>query len=180
MRAKKATPFADAVSLATVDARGDPSVRTMILKAIDAQGFHFVTQARGPKAKHLTMHPMAELCAYWGHLGVQIRTRGRTIPMSATEIEKWWHVRERDAKILYHLGIPQSSKIPSYAFLLREMKKAGQRWTDVPSIPRSPWYVGYIIEPRWVEFFHHSPARLNRRERYVLRKGVWHKECLAP
>lgn len=155
-------------------------MRGVLLKAIDARGFHFVTQARGPKARQLRSNPHAEFCVNWGGLALQLRVRGRVTPLPTRELERLWQTRHRDAQILYHLRLPQSAVIPSYSHLLLAVQQGRRRWRLVAQIPKSPWYVGYIIVPRWIEFLHHSPRRLNKRDRYVRRGKTWTHVCLAP
>lgn len=179
-QARRSDPNADVISLATVDGRGNPSVRAILLKAVDARGFHFVTQARGPKAKHLRANAHVELCVNWGSLALQLRLHGRVVSMPAAAIDALWRIRQRDAQILYHLRLPQSAVIPSHAYLLKAMAAGRRRWRGVAQIPRSPWYVGYIIVPEWIEVFHHSASRLNKRDRYVRRGKIWQHRVLAP
>lgn len=179
-QARRSDPNADVISLATVDGRGNPSVRAVLLKAVDARGFHFVTQARGPKVKHLLANTHVEWCVHWGALALQLRVHGRAILMPAAEIDTLWRARQRDAQVLYHLRLPQSAVIPSHAYLLKAMAAGRRRWRGVAQIPRSPWYVGYIIAPEWIEVFHHSASRLNKRDRYVRRGKIWQHRVLAP
>lgn len=169
------------MALATIDARGLPCVRTVLLKQIDARGFHFVTQAHGPKAAQIAKQPVVELCLNWMSHRVQIRARGRAIPMPDAEVESLWAARQRDAQILYHLGIPQSQPIPSYRWLLTRMREARKQWRGIDPIPRSPAYIGFIVRPVAIEFLHHTESRLNRRECFVRGNNQrWTRKILAP
>lgn len=177
---RKASTTADLMALATVDERGLPCVRTLFLKQIDAEGFHFVTQAMGPKAKQIADQNIVELCLNWPVKNVQVRVRGKAVRMGIAEIKSFWSKRERDAQILYSLGIAQSSEIPAYNFLQQEVAKKRNEWKDIKSIPYSPNYTGYIVKPSWIEILHHHSARLNKREKFTKRGKNWELTILAP
>ncbi|MBI2342890.1 MAG: pyridoxal 5'-phosphate synthase [Deltaproteobacteria bacterium] len=177
---KKKDAAAETMALATVDGEGIPAVRTVLVKGIDVRGFHFVTRARSPKVAHIAAQPLVELCIHWASLKVQIRSRGRVHPMPDDEVESLWRPRPRDAQLLYHLEFAQSALIPSTHYLLQQLADARRRWRGEKVIPRSPWYVGYIIEPLWIEFLYHSLIRLNRRERHTWDGRAWIVTYLAP
>lgn len=176
---RRQDPCADYIALAT-SAKGKPQVRTVLLKTLDRQGAGFVTQSLGPKGRLLRKNPFVSGCIVWPTLSLQVRFTGRTKPMSRSVLEKLWKNRPREAKLLYHLGIPQSSRIPSFAHLLKEISKLEKVWRGKKRIPLSPHYVGFIIGMETVEFFHHHPARLNRREFFRKTSKGWVESCLAP
>ncbi|MCA9491293.1 MAG: pyridoxamine 5'-phosphate oxidase family protein, partial [Myxococcales bacterium] len=55
----------DAVALATVDERGAPSVRMVLLKDLDDRGFVVYTHFSSPKGRQMTRNPRAALCFHW-------------------------------------------------------------------------------------------------------------------
>jgi pyridoxamine 5'-phosphate oxidase len=171
---------ADAFALATVDGRGLPAVRTLLFKSIDSRGFGFVTQARGPKVRHFAKTPTVELCANWPSIQLQLRARGRIQAMPEAQVDALWASRDREAQILYHLRVPQSKVLPSFATIKSAVKAGATRWADTETIPRASWYVGFLVEPQWIEFLHHSPSRCNERIRFTKSKRTWKQHILAP
>ena len=75
-RAGAREPDATAMALATADATGAPSVRMVLLKAVDAAGFVFFTNYESRKAGELDVNPRAALCFYWPVIGAQVRVEG--------------------------------------------------------------------------------------------------------
>lgn len=173
-------PGADYLALATVDTKGAPSVRTVLVKKIDARGVHFVTQAQGNKVQHFAKRKTVEALLQWPGFALQVRLRGRVIPMPTRDIEHWWRVRTRDAQILYHAGLPQSSPIPSFQFLLDHIATETARWENTKRIPRAKSYIGFIIVPEWIELLHHTPNRIYERIRYARTATTWRPQTLAP
>lgn len=176
---KKKEATADYLSLATVDAKGKPHVRTVLIKAIDKNGVSFVTQALGPKVKQMKLSRV-ECCVAWPKLHLQVRLSGKVKPMPKKFLKILWGLRPREAQILYSLGIAQSSPIPSYEFLLNRVTGLAVQWRRKKKIPLSPYYVGFIVEPKTIEFLNHNPSRLNRRELYQKTSRGWRKTFLAP
>lgn len=171
---------AETMALATVDADGRPAVRTVLIKGIDAQGFSFVTRSRSPKVQHLQAQPIVELCINWMSLRLQVRCRGQIHPMPDELVAQLWQHRPRDAKLLYHLRYAQSQIIPSLQYLRDRLRQSRDKWLGVADIPRSPLYIGFIIEPQWIEFLEHNAIRLNHRTRYTRKGTEWTTACLAP
>ena len=74
---KSGAPLPEAIALATVDRRGRPSVRFVLLKGVDARGFVFFTDGRSRKGGELAANPEAAFAVYWDALGRQVRVEGR-------------------------------------------------------------------------------------------------------
>src|SRR5260370_9306681 len=66
----------NAMSLATAGPDAKPSVRIVLLKSFDQDGFVFFTNYESEKGKELEANPHAALAFYWIELHHQIRVRG--------------------------------------------------------------------------------------------------------
>ncbi|MDO8527515.1 MAG: pyridoxal 5'-phosphate synthase [Deltaproteobacteria bacterium] len=177
---RKKDPVAYNMYLATVDVKGRPHVRTVLIKSIDKSGIGFVTHAHGRKVDQFAHSKIVEVCMAWPTLAVQARVTGKIKPMSKDLVKKLWTLRPRDAQILYSLGIAQSSKIPSFEYLLKKVSALSKKWSDKKNIPYSSNYTGFVVEPQSIEFLHHNPSRLNRRELWTRTAKSWSKTILAP
>lgn len=177
---RKKDPTADYFLLASVDARGKPHVRTVLIKSLDQKGIGFVTNKSGPKIKQFRHSQIVEGCIVWPKLSLQVRVAGKIRPMPKKAVQKLWNLRPREAQLLYHLGLKQSSVIPSYEFLLSNVAHLAVDWRANKKIPLAPNYVGFLVEPKTIEFLHHHPSRLNRRELYQKDGKRWSKAILAP
>ena len=67
----------NAMALATATPDGRPSVRMVLLRGVDAQGFAFFTNYESRKARELEANPHAALVFFWHELERQVRVEGR-------------------------------------------------------------------------------------------------------
>ena len=86
-------PQPNACSLATADEQGRPSSRMLILKDIDADGWHFATSRESRKGKELTANPHAALNFFWQQQGRQVRVAGDVVELSAEASAADWRAR---------------------------------------------------------------------------------------
>lgn len=86
-------PQPNACSLATADSRGRPSSRMLILKDIDADGWHFATSRASRKGQELAANPHAALNFFWQPLGRQVRVAGQVVELSAEASAADWKAR---------------------------------------------------------------------------------------
>lgn len=177
---EKNDPVGDAIGLATVDNRGRPHVRTVLLKTFRYGEIGFVTRAGGKKIDHINHCNDVEFSIFWPTLSLQVRMRCAVEEMDEGLLDLLWSLRARDAKIMYHMGFHQSVIVPSYQFLVGKFKEMQGRWKGEKNIPRAKFYVGYVFHPYEVEFLHQKKSRLNERYLYEKKKESWVKTVLAP
>ena len=177
--------------LATADADGDPSARTMLLKGVDARGFAFYTNLQSRKGRSLTENPRASLVFPWYPMLRQVVVVGDVEQVDRAEASQYFCSRPYSSR-LGSWASEQSAVIASrevlkarYAELAAAFPDHG-RDDDVP-LPDS--WVGFLVRPRSVEFWQGRPSRLHDRLRFV-RVGdapaamddpaAWRVERLAP
>src|SRR5688500_10169128 len=83
--AQAALEQADAVALATATPEGRPSVRMVLLKRADENGFGFHTNLESRKGIELVANPWAALLFHWQPLGRQVRVEGGVRPAPVPE-----------------------------------------------------------------------------------------------
>ena len=84
--AKKSEPSdATAFALATADGDGAPSVRMVLLKKAEAEGFMFFTNLESRKGEDLQANPKAAMCFYWDTIDIQVRIEGKVTPVTSEE-----------------------------------------------------------------------------------------------
>jgi len=86
-------PQPNACSLATADEHGRPSSRMLILKDIDADGWHFATSRESRKGRELSANPNAALNFFWQQQGRQVRVAGDVVELSSAASAADWHAR---------------------------------------------------------------------------------------
>jgi pyridoxamine 5'-phosphate oxidase len=177
-RAAETAPLAEAMTLATVDADGDPDARMVLLKGVDQRGFRFFTNLESAKAAQLGAHPMAALVLYWRELDRQVRVRGRVERLPAAESNEYFATRPRDSQ-LGAWASPQSQPVESRAALDAGFAAAEERFGE-DAVPRPPGWGGYLLEPVAIEFWQGRVGRLHDRFRYTRERPGWRLERLGP
>ncbi|RMG41029.1 MAG: pyridoxamine 5'-phosphate oxidase [Planctomycetota bacterium] len=168
----------DAVALATSAADGLPSVRMVLAKSVDERGIVFYTNANSRKGRELQARPYAALCFYWEALDRQLRVEGPVLRVDDSEADAYWARRPRESQIGAWVS-RQSHELASReeletAFARRCAEFAGQ------SVPRPPYWVGFLVVPQRIEFWESRPARLHHREVFERTDDGWRRKLLYP
>jgi pyridoxamine 5'-phosphate oxidase len=172
------SPEPNAMQLASVDAQGRPSVRTVLAKAMDEQGVSFYTNYRSQKARELDARPYAAAVFVWLAHERQVRLSGPVRRVSAEETAAYFASRPRGSQ-LGAWASPQSEVIESRTVLEQAQAAAEARFGD-GEIPAPPHWGGYLLSPESVEFWQGRPDRLHDRLRFRLAGPAWVLERLAP
>jgi pyridoxamine 5'-phosphate oxidase len=167
----------NAMNLATAPMSGRPSVRTVLLKSYDAQGFVFYTNYRSRKGRELTENPQAMLLFCWKELERQIGIEGRVTQVPAAESDEYFDSRPLGSR-LSAIVSPQSEPIASRDVLEASLEKAAKRWRDSP--PRPAQWGGYRLAPERFEFWQGRKDRLHDRLCYRSAADAWKVERLGP
>jgi pyridoxamine 5'-phosphate oxidase len=168
----------EAMALATADAAGHPSVRTVLLKGADADGFRFFTNTESRKGTELVENPNAALVFHWAQEPRrQVTVAGSVEPLSREESEAYYRTRPLGSR-LGAWASRQSTVVSHRDALDRAFADAEAAYGDDPPLP--PWWGGYLLVPARLEFWQNRPNRLHDRFRYTRESGSWRLERLAP
>ena len=169
----------NAMILATVDASGQPSTRTVLLKAIDERGFSFFTNYASRKGRELAANPRASVTFPWLALERQVCVTGTVTPLSRADADAYFKIRPRGSR-LGAWASTQSLVIPNRAFLETRLAELEARYPS-EDIPLPPTWGGYLLTPQEIEFWQGRPNRLHDRLRYRRQADQsWKIERLAP
>jgi pyridoxamine 5'-phosphate oxidase len=168
----------NAVQLATADAEGRPSVRTVLVKSFDQRGVVFYTNYRSAKARDLAARPYASAVFVWLPLERQVRLSGPVAPLSRAETEAYFAARPRGSQ-LGAWASPQSEVVASRAALDAAYTEVERRFAG-EDVPAPPHWGGYRLTPDAVEFWQGRPDRLHDRLRFRRAQAGWTVERLAP
>lgn len=168
----------NAIQLATADAAGRPSVRTVLVKALDERGIVFYTSYGSAKAADLAQNPYAAAVFAWLPLERQARLSGPVERVTRAETEAYFASRPRGSQVAAWASA-QSSVIPSRASLEAEVRAVEARFAGA-DVPAPPEWGGYRLRPEVVEFWQGRQDRLHDRLRHRMVDGAWVVERLAP
>ncbi len=176
---KSGMQFPNAMSLATVDASGRPSVRIVLLKGANEKGFVFFTNYESRKGIELEFNPQAALCFFWDQMGRQVRIEGLVEKISSKESGEYFHSRPRDSQIGAWAS-KQSQPIESRKKLEEEFQRQGKEFAG-KEIPLPDFWGGYRLVPDRMEFWQLGEHRLHDRFVYLPIDGQkWKIERISP
>ncbi len=169
----------NAMSLATADAAGRPSVRIVLLKEVDGRGLTFFTNQRSRKADEIAATGMAALCLHWPPIYRQVRVVGACAAVEREETEAYFGTRPRGSQVSAWAS-RQSTPIADRAALERQIAEAERRFAG-ETVPAPPFWGGYRVVPDEVELWQGRPDRSH--DRFLYRRdegGGWRIERLQP
>lgn len=168
----------NAVALATVDAKGKPSVRMVLLKDFDTRGFTFYTNYQSAKGQALLATKAAALNFYWPALDQQVRIEGTAETIPVAEADAYFSTRPRVSQ-LGAWASEQSQPLSSRDELEARLNELTTRFSQQP-IPRPPHWGGFRLLPERMEFWKAHEFRLHFREHYLREGNAWRREWLNP
>ena len=169
----------NAVALATVDEDGLPNARMVLLKGFDAAGFVFYTNFESAKGREILGARKAAMCFHWKSLRRQVRLRGPVEIVDDDEADAYFASRPRGSRIGAWAS-KQSRPLEGRFALERAVAEYTARHA-IGEIPRPPYWSGFRIVPRTIEFWHDRPFRLHDRVVFSRRDdGGWDRTRLFP
>ena len=168
----------NAIQVATVDAAGRPSVRTVLVKELDERGVVFYTNHDSAKARDLAQSPYAAAVFAWLPMERQVRLAGPVERVTRAETQQYFATRPRGSQLAAWASA-QSSVVASRAELEQQVRVVADRFAGM-DVPAPPNWGGYRLRPETVEFWQGRPDRLHDRLRHRLVDGSWIVERLAP
>lgn len=169
----------NAMTLASVDAAGQPWTRTVLLKICDDRGFTFFTNYTGAKGRHFAANPKAALTFWWNGLERQVNVTGTVVKTSSEESAAYFHSRP-EASQIGAWASAQSEVIADRTQLERQFAEARTKFGQ-GEIPLPSHWGGYCLVPETIEFWQGRRSRLHDRLRYMrLPDGGWKIDRLSP
>jgi len=171
-----------AMALATVGEDGMPSCRMVLLKGYDAEGFVFYTNYESRKGRQLLATPKAALLFHWKSLRRQVRIEGAVTPVTAAEADAYFASRARQSQI--GAWASQQSRPLEGRFELEKRVALFAAKHAIGAVPRPPYWSGFRLTPRHIEFWQDGAFRLHDRLVYTrgdpAEGGGWTTQRLYP
>lgn len=169
---------ANAMALATATPGAIPSVRMVLLKGYDAEGFTFYTNSHSRKGEEILANPNAALLFHWKSLRRQVRIEGRLVPVDAATADAYFASRARESQ-LGAVASDQSAPLDARATFVKRYEDAEARYAGRP-VERPAHWLGFRVIPEAIEFWRDRPFRLHERRRFLRDADGWTSTLLYP
>jgi|TARA_B100001741_G_scaffold4852_1_gene4078 pyridoxamine 5'-phosphate oxidase len=177
---KKEINDPNALALGTANKNGIPSVRMVLLKGFDKNGFVFYTNLNSQKGKEIKENPNATMCFHWKSLLRQIRIVGTLKQVDDRIADDYYNTRAYESRIGAWAS-KQSSVLKNREELLNSLEDFKTKYSDKNNVPRPDYWSGWILKPISIEFWLDGDNRIHERLKYTLDKdNVWIKSLLSP
>ena len=170
----------NALSLATANKENYPSVRMVLLKGFNQNGFVFYTNLNSQKGNELRENPNAAMCFHWKSLLRQIRIKGKVALVSDEIADQYYNTRGYESRIGAWAS-KQSQELGNRDELINSIKDYKQKYNDQDNVPRPSHWSGWNLSPSSIEFWLDGDSRIHERLKYTKDKsGNWVKSLLSP
>ena len=168
-----------AMTVATVNAQGQPSQRIVLLKEVTEQGFVFYTNFGSKKAQDIAVNKHVSLHFPWHALERQVKITGVATKVSAAKAAKYFLSRPQESQLAAWASV-QSAPISTRNLLLQQFHRMKEKFSH-GAIPFPDFWGGFCVEPQSIEFWQGGDNRLHDRFQYTRQKSnEWMIERLAP
>jgi len=177
---KKEINDPNALALGTASKECIPSVRMVLLKGFDRNGFVFYTNLNSQKGNEIKENPNATMCFHWKSLLRQIRILGTLEQVDDKIADDYYNTRAYESRIGAWAS-KQSTILKSRDELLNTLKDFKKKYSDKENVPRPSHWSGWNLKPSSIEFWLDGDNRIHERLKYTLNKNnVWVKSLLSP
>ena len=177
---KKEINDPNALALGTASKTGVPSVRMVLLKGFDKNGFVFYTNLNSQKGNEIKENPNATMCFHWKSLLRQIRITGTLKQVDDKVADDYYSSRAYESRIGAWAS-KQSSVLKSRKELLDNLESFKKKYNDEKNVPRPNHWSGWNLKPLSIEFWLDGDNRIHERLKYTFNeKNFWTKSLLSP
>ena len=169
----------NALSLATSDKKGIPSVRIVLLKDLQDDSFVFYTNLNSEKSKSLNENSTASMCFYWKSISRQIRITGKVNLVSSEVADEYFSSRPYDSKIGAWAS-NQSTVLKNRDEIITSIENFKKKYPKSKEVPRPSHWSGWELKPDTIEFWLEGKNRIHERLKYIKKKNKWQKILLSP
>ena len=170
----------NALALATADKSGIPSVRMILLKDYNHNGFVFYTNLNSKKSSDIKDNSDASMCFHWKSSLRQIRINGKILKVSDKEADLYFDSRTYASRIGAWAS-KQSTILKNRVELCKSIEDYKKIYPDENSVPRPSYWSGWNLNPYEIEFWLDGENRIHQRLLYIKKeKGNWTRSLLSP
>ena len=177
---KKELNDPNALALGTSSSDGISSVRMVLLKGFDKNGFVFYTNLNSQKSNEIKQNPNASMCFHWKSLLRQIRIVGTLKKVDDKIADDYYNSRAYESRIGAWAS-NQSTVLKSRNELLDKIEFFKKKFSNKDKVPRPDHWSGWNLKPSSIEFWLDGENRIHERLKYILdEKDKWTRRLLSP
>ena len=170
----------NALALATSDKNNFPSIRMVLLKDINKNGFVFYTNLNSQKGNELKNNPKTAMCFHWKSLLRQVRINGMVQKVSNEVADEYYNSRGYESRIGAWAS-KQSTILNNRDELLSAIEEYKKKYNNKDDVPRPEHWSGWNLIPTSIEFWLDGDSRIHERLKYTKdNEGNWAKSLLSP
>ena len=169
----------NAFSLATADKKGISSVRMLLLKDYNKNGFIFYTNLESKKSNDIKVNPNVSMCFHWKSLLRQVRISGKISKVSDKEADDYYNSRSYGSRIGAWAS-KQSSVLKNRDELYKLIEDYKKKYPNKKNVPRPSYWSGWSLNPYEIEFWLNDENRIHQRMKYTKKNGDWERSLLNP
>jgi len=170
----------NALALATADKNAIPSVRMVLLKDFNREGFVFYTNLESQKGNELKENPSASMCFHWKSLLRQVRINGNLLKVADDVADEYYNSRAYNSRIGAWAS-KQSTILKNRNDLISSIEEFKKKYKDKDRVPRPKYWSGWNLSPLSIEFWLDGENRIHERLKYDKNEnGNWNKSLLNP
>jgi pyridoxamine 5'-phosphate oxidase len=170
----------NALALATANEKNFPSVRMVLLKDFNKDGFVFYTNLNSQKGGELKNNPKAAMCFHWKSILRQVRVSGEVKKVSNEVASKYYNTRSYESRIGAWAS-EQSSILKSRDELLNSIEEYKKKYNEESKVPRPDYWSGWNLTPTSIEFWLDGDNRIHERLKYTRdENGKWNRFLISP
>ena len=170
----------NALALGTSTKQGIPSVRMVLLKGFNKDGFVFYTNLNSQKGNEIKENPNATMCFHWKSLLKQIRIVGTLKQVDDKVADEYYNSRAYESRIGAWAS-KQSSILKNRDELLNSLEDFKKKYNNKDDVPRPSYWSGWNLKPSSIEFWLDGDNRIHERLKYTLNESNnWVKNLLSP
>ena len=166
---------ANAFSLGTTDKNAFPTVRIILLKSFNKDGFVFYTNLKSSKSIAINENSKISMCFHWKSLLRQVRIVGSAIQVTDKEADEYYNSRSYESRIGAWAS-KQSSILNNREELNNKIEQFKSKFPDQDKVPRPSHWSGWRVNPNEIEFWLNGKNRIHERLKYVKVNESWEKE----
>ena len=169
----------NALALATASKNGIPSVRMVLLKDFNSDGFVFYTNLNSRKSEDIKSNVNASMCFHWKSILRQVRITGKLSNVPDEDADNYYNSRSYGSRIGAWAS-NQSSVLKSRNELLNSIEEFKKKYPYDKDVPRPQHWSGWNLTPNKIEFWLDVKDRIHERLLYTKVDNNWEKNLLSP